>query len=100
MRSTDLLRSARKCEAEYGVPGLTIYIAEVPDIVDLIDQAGRFVQQYSVVQICSLAVLEDYEVVPTGKAPHYTLVLPSTSEDQFDRLRQCFLAIPNPLVSE
>ncbi len=98
MKLLDLFRSAENCEAEYGVLGLTIYVAETPRIDDLVDQAGIFVQRYRTLNVCSLAVLiEDYEVVPTKQSPHYTVVLPSATSDELEKVRRCFLAIDNPL---
>jgi len=99
LEPSDLVKSAETCLTLYQVLGLTIWVAEVPRLEDLVAQTGTLISCYGQIGVCSLAVLGDYVVAPTGQAPHYTLVLPSTSEDDLERFRSCFLIMPNPLVS-
>jgi hypothetical protein len=100
MRISDLRRSAKTCLRDKEVLGLTVWVAEVPRLEDLVQQTGTFVSQYASIGVCSLAVLlENYEVVPTGAAPHYTVVIPSTTTEVLGQFRDCFLVMPNPLVT-
>jgi hypothetical protein len=77
-----------------------MWIAEVPRIEDLIAQAGTFISRYPRLAVCSKAVLDGYEILPTGRSPHYTVVLPSVEPEELEKLRDCFLIIPNPQVND
>jgi hypothetical protein len=99
MLSSDLRKQAASCLTQHGILGVSAWIAEVPRLEDLVAQTGILVPKFNNLAICSLAVLDGYEVLPTGKAPHHTIVLPGTSDEELDKLRGCFLIIPNPLVN-
>jgi hypothetical protein len=99
MLHSDLRRSAEVCLTRYGVLGLSVSVADIRRLEELIPRARQAVQRYPNLSVCSLAVIEDatYPVVPTFEAPHYTVILPSVDSSDLDTLRQCFLTIPNPL---
>jgi hypothetical protein len=70
MQESDLRKTATNCLTKHGILGITIWIAEVPSVEELVSQAGHFVKIYSRLSVCSLAVLEDYRILPTAQAPH------------------------------
>lgn len=100
MVHSDLRRSAEACEARFGVLGLSLWVAAVPKLDDLVAQTTPHIQKYGHLAICSLAVLDGYNAIATGRAPHYTLVLPDTEDATLDEFRECFRIISNPLAGD
>ncbi len=68
---SDLRKTADACMAKTGVYGISLWIAPVPKLEDLVAQTTPYIQRYSHLAICSLAVLGEFETLPTGRAPHY-----------------------------
>ncbi len=96
--SSDLDKTARACERVFGVLGVSVFVAEVREIEDLIAQARPIVREMPALSVCSFAALVGFHVVPSGKAPHYTVLLPDLTEPTFELLREPFLVVPNPLL--
>jgi hypothetical protein len=98
MQPSDLRRAATLCLRLHEVLGLTVWVADIAELEDQITRVGAPLQHRNLA-VCSLAALDESEIHPTGRAPHFTLVLPSVDRSVPERLRSCFLLIPNPLVS-
>jgi hypothetical protein len=81
----DLERTVQKCWTEHQVYGITVYAADVPDVPDLLAKVPQL-SRYGSIRRSSAETIKaaGFELLPTLRAPHYTVVLPAFTGDWLD----------------
>jgi hypothetical protein len=99
MLDQDLKHAAVNCLMMYEILGISVVVADVPEVEDLVRQARPAMKIYSTIHVCRVRDLDQrlYRLLPTFNAPHYTLVLPSIDDEVLVRLRNRFSRMDNPL---
>jgi hypothetical protein len=98
LRKKDIRKTATACLTMHQVLGMSVFAADVPSVEDVIYLAAPL-RSFSTLSVCRLGDLEGFEVLPTAKAPHMTVVLPSLEDGHLDDLRNRFAQVKNPLVN-
>ena len=87
---------------KYGVFGISVYSADVPDLASLMRQVPPTMQEYRTVSWTTAGLVRDLpcvvDLLPTFDVPHYTVVVSSLDEAVFEALRGVTALQPNPLL--
>jgi hypothetical protein len=94
----DLEKDARACLRQWGFQAVSVAVADVLDLVDLMSQVNRFVARMPTVSVSTVERLAGYELVATFRAPHFSLVVPSLDDKALRDLCLLFDIVKNPLV--
>jgi hypothetical protein len=94
MLDNDLLKAVEKCQAFYGLSGISVYCADELDLKDTLRELAT-PPAHATLSISTVLLLGGYTLLPTGGEHHYILVVPPM---HFSALRELFTQVPNPLA--
>ena len=98
MQILDVAFAVEKCRTEHGVLGLSVYASELPSIEDLCSAASLPHPNVRATTVERLAdSVPGVVLLPTFRAPHYTLVLPDSESETVRAVCDAFdPPVPNP----
>lgn len=98
MQILDVAFAVEKCRTEHGVLGLSVYAGELPSIEDLCSAASLPHPNVRATTVERLAgSVPGVVLLPTFRAPHYTLVLPDSESETVRAVCDAFdPPVPNP----
>jgi len=99
MLLSDLSKNAIDTAQKYGLLGISVFAADVPNLTDLL---SRVPLPWRIIGVATRGDLSDWELLPTFRAPHYTLRLGAETEEdlgiELELLQERFTLERNPLV--
>ena len=99
MLARDLALAAERCEVQLGFPGISVFAAAGTSFRELL-VAAQGLHTYRVLRRSTAGAVRSFgcELLATGAAPHYPLLLPATDFATLARLRDLFgPPAPNPI---
>lgn len=98
MQILDVAFAIEKCRTEHGVLGVSVHAGELPSLEQLCSAASLPHPQVRATTVERLAVsVPGIVLLPTFRAPHYTLVLPDSESETVRAVCDAFdPPVPNP----